>query len=115
MAKSLIISGAAKADLADIKTYTLLQHGREAYVDYETLLQAAFQDLMDETVPALLKSRPEIGPDMFSYHIRHSKRRADNKVRKPRHFILFKDVGDDTLLVSRVLHDSRELARHFEG
>lgn len=60
--------------------------------------------------------RPELGPSVRSYHLRHSKDRArtvGGLVRKPRHLLLYHTVVPGIVGVGRVLHDAMELERHL--
>ena len=41
-----------------------------------------------------------------------SRERAAARIKSPRHFVLYFLPRDDEVVVSRILHDSRDLARH---
>lgn len=58
--------------------------------------------------------RPELGEDVFSWHLAQSRARTHGgKIHRPRHFLLCRRDGD-TLIVGRVLHDAMELRRHVD-
>jgi toxin ParE1/3/4 len=59
---------------------------------------------------------PELGPDVRSYHLRHSRDRARTEhgiVLRPRHFLLYRIARADLVGVGRVLHDAMEVERHL--
>ena len=61
-------------------------------------------------------ARPELGPAIRSYHLRHSRDRAgasEGAVRTLRHLLLYRTVTSGVVGVGRVLHDAMELERHL--
>ena len=111
----LIRSAPADSDIAAIRDYTVKTHGREVAKAYNALLRQAFKDIRDDPFRPGSKDRPDIAPGVRSYHIALSRERAASPVKSPRHLILYYQFKDDEIAVSRVLHDSRDLARHVPG
>lgn len=109
----LIRSAIADADIAEIRAYTLKTHGHEAFKIYTRLLRQAFKDILADPYRPGSKERPEIGEGVRSYHIGLSRERAASPVKSPRHLILYYLRTEYEIAVSRVLHDSRDLARHI--
>jgi toxin ParE1/3/4 len=59
------------------------------------------------------KARPDLAPHAYVYHLTFSRERMDAKrVKAPRHFLLYRHV-DEKVECARLLHDSRDLARHI--
>ena len=110
--RRLIVTAPARSDLADIRRYTLDRHGLRGADAYDVLLKRALLDLRDDPFRIGSKERPEIGENIRSYHTALSRGRASSRIKSPRHFILYFLPDDDELVISRVLHDSRDLARH---
>ncbi|MEH6717129.1 type II toxin-antitoxin system RelE/ParE family toxin [Parasphingorhabdus flavimaris] len=110
---NLVITDPAKSDLAEIKSYTIQQHGEAAFEAYSTLIKQALHDLTQDPVRAGSKARPEISEDTRSYHIGLSKQRADSPVKSPKHFVLYYVHKNDDLLINGVLHESRDIERRI--
>ena len=108
----LIRTAKADSDLAEIRDYTVKHHGPQIAKAYNALLRQAFKDIRDDPFMPGSKVRSEIAANVRSFHISLSKYRAGSNVRSPRHFVLYFMPNNDEIVVSRVLHDSRDLARH---
>jgi toxin ParE1/3/4 len=86
--------------------------GQAAADRYAELIQQALRDLIDEPTRPGTKSRPDLGLYAYVYHLAFSRDRvAGERVKTPRHFVIYRHVGDKVEFV-RLLHDSRDLARH---
>ncbi len=108
----LIFSSKARSDLREIRTFTRQTFGEAATERYDALLKQAFIDIAKNVTRPGSRIRPELGQGIYSYHIALSKDRTKETVKNPRHFILYFESRDDKIVVSRVLHDSRDLKRH---
>ena len=114
--RAVIVSAAAEEDIQAILHWANQHFGARALGRYETLLSQAMLDLAENPTRTGSHDRPEIALSARSYHLVHSRKRVSRsvgRVKKPRHFILFRARGDDSLEISRVLHDSMELAEHI--
>lgn len=112
--QNVVISTAAELDIEAILYWAEKHFGRHARHRYEALLTQAIADLAENPTRTGSHDRPEVAPAARTYHLIHSRRqvpRAVGRVKKPRHFILFREGGGH-LQVSRVLHDSMDLAEH---
>ena len=59
--------------------------------------------------------RPELGEEVRSYHLRHSRDRAATPygiVRRPRHLLLYRVISADVIGVGRILHDAMDIDQH---
>ena len=110
------LSPAAAADIASILSWTQGNFGKAARSRYGALLKQATSDLAtNPTRPGRLNC-PEISPNVFTYHLWHSRDNVPVKslrVDKPRHFFLCRTVGQDKIEVGRVLHDAMDIDRHI--
>ncbi len=113
--RKLSITDPARSDLSDIRRYSLNRYGRTIADDYGELLKQAMRDIREDPFRPGSKERPEIGENIRSYHTALSRDRAASGIKSPRHFILYFLPNEDVVAVSRVLHDSRDLARHIPG
>lgn len=113
--RKLLITDPARSDIREIRSYTRGQYGGPAADAYDTLLKQALRDLRDDPFRPGSKERPEIGANIRSYHTALSRERAASGVKAPRHFIVYFLPRDDELVISRILHDARDLARHLPG
>ena len=109
---NLVRTTKAESDLKEIRDYTIKTHGPEAAKAYNALLRQAFKDIRDDPFRLGSRERPEIGANVRSFHISLSKIRAESDIKSPRHFILYFLPKENEIVVSRVLHDSRDLDRH---
>jgi toxin ParE1/3/4 len=61
-------------------------------------------------------SRPEIAASARTYHLTHSRnhiRAKTGRVKRPRHFLLYRTRPDSIVEIGRVLHESMDFARHL--
>ncbi|WLD96314.1 type II toxin-antitoxin system RelE/ParE family toxin [Agrobacterium leguminum] len=110
------LSAAAQADIIEILAQTHERFGELARLRYEYLLVTALRDLADEPYRIGSIERPELGDDVRSYHLRHSRDRARHEsgiVRRPRHLLLFRLARPDLIGIGRVLYDAMEIERHL--
>ncbi|WP_210405724.1 type II toxin-antitoxin system RelE/ParE family toxin [Paludisphaera borealis] len=85
---------------------------------YEALLIQAILDVAENPERHGSHSRPEIAPPARTYHLRNSRdrvKRSSDRVRQPRHFLLYRAVGDGWIEIARVLHDAMDLSRQLPG
>ncbi|WP_301557786.1 type II toxin-antitoxin system RelE/ParE family toxin [Rhizobium sp. SSA_523] len=110
------LSFAAANDISEILATTREMFGQDASLRYERLIVTALRDLGSDCRRIGAVPRPEIGPDIWSYHLRHSRERARSDsglVRRPRHLILFRPIRADLVGIGRFLHDAMEPSRHL--
>jgi toxin ParE1/3/4 len=110
------ISRLAQADIIDLLTWTGSNFGEAARLRYEALLTTALHDVTTDPWRINSIARPELGSDVRSYHLRHSRDRARTEhgiVLRPRHFLLYRIARADLVGVGRVLHDAMEVERHL--
>lgn len=110
------LSAAAEADIVRILGYSQDQFGKLARLRYEALIVASLRDLAADPMRPASADRPELGFGVRSYHLRHSRERAwidAARVRRPRHFLLYRFTRPDLVGIGRVLHEGMEIARHL--
>ncbi len=106
------------AALVDIEQILLSSHqkfGAIARLRYELLLTVALQDIAIDPYRMGSAERPEIGEDVRSYHLRHSRDRARHStgiVKRPRHFVIYRLLNTNIIGIGRVLYDAMELEQH---
>ena len=111
-----VISPAACRDIHSILAWTHEQFGLQAQARYEALLLRAILDVAENPHRTGSQSRPEIAPTVRTYHLWHSRDHvepATDRVRRPRHFLLYRACEDGRVEIGRVLHDHMDLARHL--
>ncbi|RJF89508.1 type II toxin-antitoxin system RelE/ParE family toxin [Oleomonas cavernae] len=110
------LSAAAREDIVELLAWTDEHFGELARLRYERLLATALRDVAaDPERPGSIK-RPDLGEQVRSYHLRHSRERARHEsgiVRNPRHFLLYRAVRSGVIGVGRVLYDAMDLERHL--
>jgi toxin ParE1/3/4 len=115
LAYRLSFAAQADADILDILAWTQERFGERARLRYERLLATALSDLAADPECTGSVARPELDPNVRSYHLRHSLERARGRsgtVRRPRHFILYRVAKPNLIGIGRVLHDAMDLERH---
>jgi len=110
------LSAAAEEDIVRLLAYTQNRFGEIARRRYEALLVAGLRDVAGEPERSGSVERPEFGRGVRSYHLRHSRDRAEaahGLVRRPRHLLLYRVIRRDLIGIGRVLHDQMEIERHL--
>jgi len=111
------LSAAARADIIDILAWTHEQFGAAARKRYEALIVTGLRDIAHQPARPGSLERPELGEDVHSWHLALSRDRARTDtgiVRRPRHFLIYRRLGSECVVVGRVLHDAMELAHHLD-
>lgn len=106
----------AERDIQAILAWTHGQFGEQTRLRYEELLVQAILDVADEPGRIGTQERPDLAKGAKAYHLRHSRdqvSRSVGRIRKPRHFLLFRVAPDGCVEIGRVLHDSVDLVRHL--
>ena len=89
------------------------EFGTRAASRYLELILQALKDLEANPMRPGAKQRPELPQGVFTYHLTGSRNRVTGEsVVTPRHLVLYK-IDERSLNVLRILHDSRDLARHL--
>ncbi len=112
----LRLSASAEADIISILAWTEDRFGHNARKRYQALLITALRDIMSDPERPGSISRPELGPAIRSYHLRHSRERVGalgGIVRTPRHLLLYRAIDPDIVGIGRVLHDAMEVERNL--
>jgi toxin ParE1/3/4 len=109
---TLRISKPAGDDLETILATSLERWGEQGRDRYAALLTAALKALARAPLAPTTRERPELAPDVRSFHIRHLRGRKG--VHAPVHVIYYvaTDSGIDVL---RVLHERMEPTQHVGG
>jgi toxin ParE1/3/4 len=111
-----ILAPSAASDVKSILARSFEEFGAEAARRYEALLVRAIADVAANPDRPGIHVRDEIARSACTYHLAHSRQnvvRKSMRVKRPRHFLLFR-VGDCGVIeIARVLHDSMDLPRHL--
>ena len=115
MKNQLKISPAARQDIRDILAWTQENFGERLADRYYALLIQVLRDIAEDPERIGSKERPEVlPPGARLYHFHFSRNRvAGERVKSPRHFVLYRRLVDGKLEIARILHDSRDLERHL--
>lgn len=113
---SFVLSPLALRDIEDILAWTIEHFGTRASLRYELLLTEAIHQVADRFDLPGSHLLPEVGQNVYSYHLRHCRNQVRDKsqrVKEPRHFLIYRVNTDGNVEIARVLHDSMELPRHI--
>jgi len=109
----VILAPSARGDIKDILLWSEERLGKDAALRYEALLIQSLRDIEANPAWPGVSQRPDIPADVSLYHLAFSRSRvAGETVKAPRHFLAFRATAL-RLVIVRVLHDSRDLARHL--
>ncbi len=101
-----------RRDIQEVVAWSEERFGIRAADRYGVLIRQALRDVLEEPSRAGAKARPDLAPNAWVYHLTFSRERvAGERVKAPRHFVLYRHVGDNVEF-ARLLHDSRDLAQH---
>jgi len=108
----VVIAPKARGDIANILAWTERSFGERIAKRYEALIAAAIERIAE--IPDGLGSqrRPEIAENCRTYHLyfsRASAKRAAERIKRPRHVLVYRVRNDNTVEIGRVLHDSTDL------
>jgi len=111
----LVVTGPARRDIAAIVRWSVRHFGEQAALRYEALILQAMRDIADDPEWPGSAARPELmAKGVRTYHLSFSRMRvSEPRVRNPRHLLLYRCSPADVVVVVRVLHDARDLARHL--
>ena len=103
MRGKLRFSTRAAAEMEAALDYTLVHFGRSKFVEYIDLIRETLDQISRNPYGASARSRPELGADVFSFHISRRGRRA-------RHLFLYRvsEGSEGAVHLLRFLHDSME-------
>jgi len=102
-----------RQDIQDIVLWSEDRFGVAAADRYGVLIRQALRDVQAEPTRPGAKARPDLAFDAYVYHLSFSRERVPGeRVKTPRHFLLYRFAGG-AVEFARLLHDSRDLARHL--
>ena len=109
------ISSVARRDIAAILEWSRTEFGESAARRYSTLIVQALQDISADPDRPGSVARPEIMVQgARTYHLEFSRTRVQGeRVKTPRHFLLYRRLNERVIEVGRVLHDARDLTRNL--
>lgn len=109
----LQVSGPARRDIIRILRRSRSEFGDEARRRYQALIDQALQDLGEDAARIGVRPIEEVRKGHFIYHLKWSRPRFANPVRRPRHLIAFYFADSGAIVVARVFHERQMLARHL--
>ena len=112
MFQRLTFSDAANEDLIWIQMQSVSMFGEEQADRYWSLLIQALSDIDVDPLRPGSQPRPELGEGFRSYRVDLSRPRSGAGVKSSRHVVIYVDLSEHGVGVSRVLHDSMIMERH---
>jgi toxin ParE1/3/4 len=112
----VIIAPKARSDIVSILAWTEENFGPQTLKRYGKLIATAIEEVADNPELAGSSKRPEIADHCRTYHLYFSRKsagRAGDRIRNPRHFLLYRVTESNVVEIGRVLHDSMELQTHL--
>jgi toxin ParE1/3/4 len=111
----IVLAPATWSDIREALAWSQERFGERAAARYAALLRQALRDIAADPERTGSKARPELARGIRTYHLFFSRNRVRGTgvVKTPRHFLVYRQRGDDLIEVVRVLHDARDLERHL--
>jgi toxin ParE1/3/4 len=112
----VVIAPRARNDIASILAWTEENFGPETLRRYGTLIATAIKQVAANPELAGSSRRPELAEHCRTYHLffsRKSAGRAGDRIRHPRHFLVYRVTASNVVEIGRVLHDSMELQSYI--
>lgn len=114
----LRLTAPAESDIAALLDWSSERFGAIPRRRYEALVETALRDVAENPLRPGSREERALGAGRRIYHLRHSRDRArtsEGMVQSPRHFVVYRVVSRELVVILRVLHDSMDLARHLPG
>jgi toxin ParE1/3/4 len=99
------LSNTADSDFRSIVLWTEDRFGSEQARIYAEALRATLASLAKGPSTPGARLRPEIVEGIHSLHV--------TRIRRARHLVFFRVVGDRQIEITRILHDSMDFRRHL--
>lgn len=110
----LRVARRAQTDLMIILGDSVEKWGAEASRRYGTALMRAMRQVATDPEGLLTRPRPDLRPDLRSFHLRHLRQNARQQaVRRPVHVLYYRVIEPGLVEIVRVLHDRMEPARQI--
>lgn len=112
----VIIAPRARSDIAGILAWTEENFGPQILKRYTKLIATAIEEVAADPLRPGSSRRPEIAEACRTYHLFFSRKSAGqgkDRIRRPRHFLLYRVNDANVVEIGRVLHDSMELQAHL--
>jgi toxin ParE1/3/4 len=106
-----IIAPKARSDIASILAWTEENFGPQTLNRYAKLIATAIEQVAENPERVGSSQRPEIAEHRRTYHLYFSRTaagRAGDRIRQPRHLLLYRVTESISLEIGRVLHDSMD-------
>ena len=105
----------AQIDLANILATSGERWGAEGRRRYAAILAAAMRQVAAEPHGPLTKRRPNLRSSVRSFHVRYTRRSAeDAAVRRPVYVLYHRVAQEGVIEIVRVLHEGMEPSRHLD-
>ena len=105
----------AQIDLVNILATSAERWGAEGRQRYAAVLAAAMRQVADQPEGPLTKKRSELRSGIRSFHVRFTRRSAeDATVRRPVHVLYYRVAQAGVIEIVRVLHERMEPSRHLD-
>jgi toxin ParE1/3/4 len=106
----------ALSDISKILAWSEENFGPQTAHRYRKLVMTAIEDVAADPESAGSMQRPETAEGWRTYHLYCSRKnvgRPAERIRRPRHFLLYRVTEANVVEIGRVLHDLMELKDHL--
>jgi toxin ParE1/3/4 len=103
----------ARSDIASILAASATRWGIEGRRRYQALLASAIRQLAADPNGRLTKPRTDLPGDLRSFHLRHARVSALDRVRAPVHVVYYRAIRADLIEIVAVMHDRMDPSLRF--
>lgn len=104
------LSRPARNDIAAILDWSHERFGAAGRRRYERLIARSLLAITNPVPPIGSRNADEIAVGLRLFHLRYARAEPDiESVGRPRHFVVYRLLEPDTVIVVRVLHDAMNL------
>jgi toxin ParE1/3/4 len=113
----VIIAPLARADIKSILAWTEQNFGPIIFERYSALIETAIEQIADNPEIHGSVHRPELAENCRIFHLSQCRKKAGRrggaKIRKPRHFLLYRVNESGVVEIGRILHDSMDFEQNI--
>lgn len=111
MTHQLSLAPAARADIIDALDWSMQNFGDRVREGYEALISTSISLILADPLIIGSRERDDLGPGLRALHLRAYRDEVTPAVRRiasPRHFIVYRKLGD-VVQVVRLLHEAMDI------
>jgi|GEM_PF-381118 len=109
------LTASARDDIKEIADYAQERYGAKQAEAYQNVIEKAVMSISEDPLRPGSRDRSEDlkHPGLRSFHTALSNNPTETNVKNPRHLIFYFEPKNDRVLITRIIHDSRDIEHHL--